>query len=720
MADRYFDRNGATAGFGTLTGNWDTTSANWSTSAAGTATPATFTFTNADAAFFGSSSGTSTAGTATIQNGVTVNLNRLVINTAGSQTIAGTGTGNLTFSGVNPTIASQGSGQPNISAPINFASGLTFQPGTSALVLSGIGQAGNSGTVNISDGTLYCLTSGSGTPDQIKGATALALTQSSVYTSIQYYGAVAYTEPAAISAVFASDPGQVNIVSQNNAGVTLSHGSVGTYTGSFQATASLTTSLTARLVLNTAPALAGVLYFSTYSLTTGQTGIAPVIAFNHNAIATIGAVVYLYVGQAATALAAANLCLEQNSAATTTFSGNVLSQTGSNASAFLWLRLTGTGTSVLSGNYAPTLGTNGLRKLGTGQWTLSGNNTYTGSTLLEAGTLVATSSTALGAATSSGSSISGSGVLQLSGGISLNKSGTDISLTTTNNPVQSLGGTNTLRSKQLSLASSATTTFNVATGNKLVLQTEGGGVIVGTSASLTKSGDGELELPASANTYTGTVTVSAGTLTVGSVANSGAAAAWGQGSTAVDVFTTLRYNGSGGSTTRSVRMNGTGTPTIDASGSGALVLNSVTQDTNAKTMVLRGTNTDDNKVVSSIANNLGVVSLAKEDAGRWLLVGGFAHTGTTAVNGGTLRVEAGNSNTASGAVTIGASGTVELVTDTLASANILNGKVLGTGNVTVNGGTIKTRGGATQKGQVRYGGNLTFGTGSTLYIGAAA
>ena len=71
-------------------------------------------------------------------------------------------------------------------------------------------------------------------------------------------------------------------------------------------------------------------------------------------------------------------------------------------------------------------------------------------------------------------------------------------------------------------------------------------------------------------------------------------------------------------------------------------------------------------------------------------------------------------------MTIGANGAVELVTDTLASAGATSGEVLGTGNVTVNGGTIKTRGGTTQKGQVRYGGNLTFGAGSTLYIGAAA
>jgi hypothetical protein len=98
----------------------------------------------------------------------------------------------------------------------------------------------------------------------------------------------------------------------------------------------------------------------------------------------------------------------------------------------------------------------------------------------------------------------------------------------------------------------------------------------------------------------------------------------------------------------------------------------------------------------------------------------LSYTGTTTVSGGTLRVETANSNTTSGAVTIGASGTVELITDTLASSNATAGEVLGTGNVTVNGGTIKTRGGTTQKGQVRYGGNLTFGSGSTLYIGAAA
>lgn len=391
------------------------------------------------------------------------------------------------------------------------------------------------------------------------------------------------------------------------------------------------------------------------------------------------------------------------------------------ASARMNLTLGGsnTGDNTLSGAISE-VGTNGailgITKVDAGRWVLSGSNTHTGIHTISAGTLSAQSATALGSATSTGGvTISGSGALELAGGITLNKSVTDFTVSNATNPIQSIG-TNELQTKQLLL--SVTPTFTVTSGNKLTLAPQGVGVISGAQG-LTKDGDGELELTAKANTFSGTLTVSAGTLTVASVANSGVAAAWGQASSAVLVSGALKYTGGAASTTRGVQMTGAA-PTINASGTGALVLNSVTQDTNAKTMTLRGTNTDANTISSLIANNSGAVSLAKEDAGKWVLNGGLAHTGTTAVNGGTLRVETGNNNTASGAVTIGASGTVELITDTLASSGGSAGEVLGTGNVTVNGGTIKTRGGVTQKGQVRYGGNLTFGTGSKLYIGAAA
>jgi len=392
------------------------------------------------------------------------------------------------------------------------------------------------------------------------------------------------------------------------------------------------------------------------------------------------------------------------------------------ASARMSLTLGGsnTGDNTLSGDISE-VGTNGailgITKQDAGRWVLSGaNSSHTGIHTISAGTLSAQSGKALGSATSAGGvTISSSGALELAGSITLDKSVTDFTVSNATNPIQSVG-TNQLLTKQLTL--STTPTLTITSGNKLILSPQGAGVIAGANG-ITKAGDGELELTAKANTFSGTLTVSAGTLTVGSVANSGVAAAWGQASSAVLVSGALKYTGGVASTTRGVQMTGAA-PTINASGSGALTLSNVTQDTTAKTMTLRGTNTDANTILSLIADNSGAVSLAKEDAGKWVLNGGLAHTGTTAVNGGTLRVETGNNNTASGAVTIGASGTVELITDTLASAGASSGEVLGTGNVTVNGGTIKTRGGVTQKGQVRYGGNLTFGTGSTLYIGAAA
>jgi autotransporter-associated beta strand protein len=381
-----------------------------------------------------------------------------------------------------------------------------------------------------------------------------------------------------------------------------------------------------------------------------------------------------------------------------------------------------TGDNTLSGDISEAGGTAtlGITKQDAGRWVLSGaNSSHTGIHTISAGTLSAQSEKALGSATSAGGvTISGSGQLELADGITLNKSVTDFTLSNATNPVQT-AGTSTLQTKQVTL--SVTPTFTVPSGRKLTLSPQGAGVITGANG-ITKAGDGELELTAKANTFNGTVTVSAGTLTVGSVGNatpSPVAAAWGQASSAVLVSGTLKYNGGAGSSNRAVQMTGSA-PAIEASGSGALTLSNVTQDTTAKTMTLRGTNTDANTVTNAIADNSGAVSLAKLDGGKWVLSGTLSYTGTTTVSGGTLRVETANSNTTSGAVTIGSSGTVELITDTLASSGATAGEVLGTGNVTVNGGTIKTRGGTTQKGQVRYGGNLTFGSGSTLYIGAAA
>jgi autotransporter-associated beta strand protein len=111
--------------------------------------------------------------------------------------------------------------------------------------------------------------------------------------------------------------------------------------------------------------------------------------------------------------------------------------------------------------------------------------------------------------------------------------------------------------------------------------------------------------------------------------------------------------------------------------------------------------------------------IQKTGTGNWRVTGAMSYTGATDVDQGTLRFERPDGNTMASTVTVDAGAFLELATDTIASSGATAGRVLGTGNVVVNG-IVKTRGGTTQKGQVRYGGSVVFNAGSSLYIGAAA
>jgi hypothetical protein len=73
-------------------------------------------------------------------------------------------------------------------------------------------------------------------------------------------------------------------------------------------------------------------------------------------------------------------------------------------------------------------------------------------------------------------------------------------------------------------------------------------------------------------------------------------------------------------------------------------------------------------------------------------------------------------NTLSGTTNV-TGGTLRLTTE-LDVSSPATGRVLGTTNTTVsNGAAIRTSTGTAQKGRMRYGGNLTFNSGSALYIG---
>ena len=152
------------------------------------------------------------------------------------------------------------------------------------------------------------------------------------------------------------------------------------------------------------------------------------------------------------------------------------------------------GTIVFEGPGDQTLGHNvtGIGRLVlniTGTLTVSSNNTYSGATILTAGTLQAASVTAL----SPNSAFAVNSILDLNG---------------FNNTVGSLSGTGTVLNN-----GERTATLTVGNDNT---DTAFGGVIEnGTSAlSLTKIGTGTLALTG-INTYSGGTTISAGTLQLG-------------------------------------------------------------------------------------------------------------------------------------------------------------------------------------------------------------
>ena len=208
---------------------------------------------------------------------------------------------------------------------------------------------------------------------------------------------------------------------------------------------------------------------------------------------------------------------------------------------------TGTGTAgdgiTVTGVTNPT----GLRKEGSGTWTLSGANTYSGSTLINVGTLVVSNASGLGSA-AAGTSIPGNGLfgtLALTGGITI--TGEALVLGARQDAiidaphVSNLAGNNTwtgdvtfdvggldynLESQAGLLTMSGQITAGTLTGNRnLKLMGAGNGEVSGVinngtnvtpaTVRVTKTGAGTWTLN-NANTYTGATNVNQGTLVIGS------------------------------------------------------------------------------------------------------------------------------------------------------------------------------------------------------------
>ena len=249
-------------------------------------------------------------------------------------------------------------------------------------------------------------------------------------------------------------------------------------------------------------------------------------------------------------------------------------------------------------------GTGVLTKLGAGSLTLDTAHTYSGGTLLSAGLLSLGHNTAIGY-----------GTLTFNGGsFAVNTN----NLVIANNIVLNIAA---------NFASSLDFTLN--------------GLLSGTGG-VTQAGSNTVTLGNTASTYTGQTTISSGTLSVATLGNLSSNSSLGRpttvGNGTIDIGATgiLSVTGSGSTSNRVINITGDGA-TIDASGSGALVLTGgITGADN--NLILTGSGLASQS--GAITNTLATVT--KDGTGTWTLSGTntYGVAASTIINGGTLAISA--------------------------------------------------------------------------------
>ncbi len=330
----------------------------------------------------------------------------------------------------------------------------------------------------------------------------------------------------------------------------------------------------------------------------------------------------------------------------------------------------GTGTLSTGGNNGTTTysgvlsGTGGLTKQGTGTFTLSGANAYTGATTISAGTLQL----------SGGSAIANTSTVTLA-----NVAGATLDLNGTSETIGALagggaaGGNVTLGAGTLTTGVATNTTYS--------------GVISGTGG-LTKQGTGAFTL-SGANTYTGATTINAGTLTLGAANRIADASAV--------VLNAGTFN-----------LNNFSETVGSIAGTGAVSLGTGTLTTG-------GDNTS--TAYSGVMSGTG--GLTKTGTGTFTLSGNNTYTGATSINAGTLTLGAADRIANTSAVTVAGGATFNLnsFAETIGSLAGAGNVMLGTGTLTTGGNNTST----TYSGVMSGTGGLTKqGTGIFTLSGANA
>ncbi|WP_210205646.1 autotransporter-associated beta strand repeat-containing protein [Pseudaminobacter salicylatoxidans] len=332
------------------------------------------------------------------------------------------------------------------------------------------------------------------------------------------------------------------------------------------------------------------------------------------------------------------------------------SLTGGSGGGTLGVYQNGGGSFTIASAIVDNSGATRFTKSGTGAVRLSGANTYTGATTLSGGRLEITSLANAGSASSIGAASADASNLVL-------ESGT----------LAYVGATDTATNRGFTLVDGGAVAPTIEVNGSRTIEFSGQ-VTSLDSAGLIKTGLGTLVLSNAANDYVGVTTVTGGsgpnasTLSVNTLANGGFASGIGAASSdsanlVLSAGGRLQYTGGTVVVDRGFTLDGAG-GRIDVAAAGT-------------TLTISGT-------------AVGAGGLTKEGDGTLVLSGTNTYTGSTFVDGGTLRAGSAKAfGPGGGFMTVNGSGTLDL-----GGYDITVAGLLGDGTVDLGNKTLTSHGGS--------------------------